>query len=139
MPVTFDTSLIFRHLNRLLYILSTKTCQFKEKYCFWKSTLDRNHIKNPFILSQLFWYKNVETYWIYLLHIHFDNMFVNFTSWIPYFLFSGESVPDNDPCKRCSCRRGLIMCAMMSCAACDGPRLPGQCCRSCSPKPVTIT
>ncbi|XP_052253027.1 kielin/chordin-like protein [Dreissena polymorpha] len=51
---------------------------------------------------------------------------------------NGESVPDNDPCKRCSCRRGLIMCAMMSCAACDGPRLPGQCCRSCLPQPVAM-
>ncbi|KAH3878062.1 hypothetical protein DPMN_001943 [Dreissena polymorpha] len=36
------------------------------------------------------------------------------------------------PCDKCQCLNGSVMCERMSCPACIGPILHGQCCPNCS-------
>ena len=41
---------------------------------------------------------------------------------------------DNNPCKTCTCRAGIVTCIEMECfTTCDNPiTIPGQCCPVCS-------
>lgn len=52
------------------------------------------------------------------------------------YYFDGERIPDIDPCRVCTCRRGIMECDYMACLAvyCEGEYSdPGVCCPVCPP------
>ena len=52
----------------------------------------------------------------------------------------GDNIPDQDPCTKCKCEKGDIICASIACPflTCTGKYLPpGECCEVCPPgKPM---